>query len=91
MNEFLHHLWNVNVALFTIPWFNYPMSFIELLWIAVDIIDIPLYWVKGVKFVCLLYCIFLFLAIRGLVRWYKEYQASKENEDGEYACPGGCD
>jgi len=62
-----------------------------VLWIAVDLIDIPLYWVKGVKFVCLLYCIFLFLAIRGLVRWYKEYQASKADEDGEYSCPGSCD
>lgn len=39
------------------------------LWITVDVIGIWLYYVKGVKFVSLLYLIFLVLAIQGLYKW----------------------
>ena len=39
------------------------------LWIAVDVIGIGLYFVKGVVFVAALYVAFLVLAIRGLLRW----------------------
>lgn len=45
-----------------------------MLWITVDIIGIWLYYVKDVKFVALLYCIFLVLAISGLISWYKTYK-----------------
>lgn len=44
-----------------------------LLWIAVDIIGIGLYYAKGVKFVSLLYLIFLIIATKGLINWYREY------------------
>ena len=40
-------------------------------WIAVDVIGIGLYYVKEVKFVALLYVIFLFLATKGFVSWFK--------------------
>lgn len=40
-------------------------------WIAVDVIGIGLYYVKEVRFVALLYLIFLFLATRGFVSWFK--------------------
>lgn len=46
------------------------------LWIAVDIIDVPLYWVKDVHFVSLLYFVFLCICIRGVVGWLKEYRTS---------------
>jgi nicotinamide mononucleotide transporter len=40
-------------------------------WITVDVIGIGLYYVKGVKFISLLYVILLMLATRGLVLWLK--------------------
>jgi nicotinamide mononucleotide transporter len=40
-------------------------------WIVIDLIGIGLYYVKGVKFVSLLYVILLALATRGLVLWLK--------------------
>lgn len=54
-----------------------------VLWIIVDVIAIGLYWYKGVPFVALLYVIFLFLASKGLVTWYKTYkdEAVEEKED----------
>ena len=39
-------------------------------WIIVDIIGIGLYYTKGVKFIALLYIIFLALAISGLITWW---------------------
>lgn len=44
------------------------------LWIAVDVIGVWLYYVKDVKFVALLYLVFLFLAIRGWRNWTKELE-----------------
>jgi nicotinamide mononucleotide transporter len=41
-------------------------------WIIVDIIGIGLYYVKNVKFIALLYLIFLIMATNGLVLWIKE-------------------
>ncbi|HYF61502.1 MAG TPA: nicotinamide riboside transporter PnuC, partial [Herpetosiphonaceae bacterium] len=38
-------------------------------WIAVDVIGIGLYYAKDVKFIALLYVIFLALAIAGLFAW----------------------
>jgi len=40
------------------------------IWILVDIIGIWLYFVKDVKFLSLLYLVFLFLAIKGLINWW---------------------
>jgi nicotinamide mononucleotide transporter len=40
-------------------------------WIAVNIISIPLYWVKGLQLTAGLYALFLVLAIAGLIEWRK--------------------
>jgi nicotinamide mononucleotide transporter len=40
-------------------------------WIAVDVIRIGLYYVKGVRFIALLYVILLGMAINGLISWNK--------------------
>lgn len=40
-------------------------------WIGIDVVGIGLYFVKGVKFIALLYVILLFIAIKGLVSWIK--------------------
>jgi nicotinamide mononucleotide transporter len=45
-------------------------------WIVVDIIGIGLYYVKGVKFIALLYVILLFMAINGLISWVKKAKMS---------------
>lgn len=45
-----------------------------VLWIAVDCIDVWLYYFKGVKFVSLEYGLFLILATKGLIDWYKIYK-----------------
>ncbi|HWT02772.1 MAG TPA: nicotinamide riboside transporter PnuC [Pyrinomonadaceae bacterium] len=42
-----------------------------LYWIVVDVIGIWLYYVKGVKFVALLYVLLLGLAVNGLISWTK--------------------
>ncbi|MBN2436723.1 MAG: nicotinamide mononucleotide transporter [Spirochaetes bacterium] len=41
-------------------------------WIIVDIIGVVLYFVKGVKFISLLYIILLLIAMRGAYKWNKE-------------------
>lgn len=46
-----------------------------VLWIAVDIIGIGLYWAKDVRLVSLLYVVFLCLAVNGLIRWLREHRA----------------
>lgn len=45
------------------------------LWIVVDVIGVWLYNVKGVKFVALLYFIFLILATKGLLHWIRDHKA----------------
>ncbi len=40
-------------------------------WIAVNILSIPLYWVKGLHQTAGLYLLFLALAIAGLIEWQK--------------------
>ena len=47
-------------------------------WIVVDVIGIGLYYVKGVRFIALLYVILLGMAINGLISWNK---TSKTSED----------
>jgi len=46
-----------------------------VLWIAVDIIGIGLYWAKDVRLVSILYAVFLCLAVTGLIRWLREHHA----------------
>ena len=43
-----------------------------LLWICVNIICIWLYFVRDIKFVSILYIVFLALAVNGLLTWLKE-------------------
>jgi nicotinamide mononucleotide transporter len=43
-------------------------------WIIVDVIGIWLYYVKGVKFISLLYVILLVMAVGGLISWHKARQ-----------------
>lgn len=40
-------------------------------WIVVDVIGIGLYYVKGVKFISLLYVVLLALAVQGLLEWIR--------------------
>ncbi len=45
-------------------------------WLIVDGIGIWLYYVKGVKFIALLYVILLFMAVYGLISWLKKAKIS---------------
>ena len=47
------------------------------LWITVDIIGVWLYYEKEVKFVSVLYFIFLIIATSGLIRWQRKWQQSR--------------
>ncbi len=59
------------------------------LWIIIDVIGVWLYNEKEVKFVAILYFIFLILATNGLIRWQREIRAHQEalrqpkREEGE--------
>jgi nicotinamide mononucleotide transporter len=46
-------------------------------WIVVNIIGIGLYYAKGVKFISLLYAVFLLMAINGLCSWIKMAKTNK--------------
>jgi nicotinamide mononucleotide transporter len=48
------------------------------LWIMIDVIGIWLYNEKDVKFVSLLYFIFLIIATNGLIRWQRELRRANE-------------
>lgn len=39
------------------------------LWIAVDIISVPLYWSRGLPLTAILYVLFLLICLRGLTAW----------------------
>ena len=49
-----------------------------VLWIAVDGIDVWIYWFKGVKFVSLEYGLFFFIAAFGLYKWVREYRGYRK-------------
>lgn len=53
------------------------------LWIAVDIIGVWLYYEKEVKFVSVLYFIFLIIATSGLIRWQRKWQQSRAVSEDE--------
>lgn len=59
-----------------------------MLWIVVDIIGIWLYFVKDVKFISLLYCIFLVLATKGLITWYLLWKKHKQLKTNTAQRPG---
>ena len=42
-----------------------------LLWIAVDLIAVPLYYSRGLQLTAGLYCVFLMLAVAGLIAWHR--------------------
>jgi nicotinamide mononucleotide transporter len=46
-------------------------------WIAVDLIGIVLYGAKGVRFIALLYVVFLFMAAAGLLGWKREFRRGR--------------
>lgn len=48
-----------------------------ILWILMDLIAIPVYYLKGLYVTSGLYVIFLGLAVVGLVRWLSDYQLQK--------------
>lgn len=45
-----------------------------VLWIAVDVVAIWLYWYKQVPFIALLYLVFLGIAITGFITWLQTYR-----------------
>ena len=44
------------------------------LWIAVDLISIPLYWTRGLPLTAILYLLFLLICLRGLAAWRLQLQ-----------------
>lgn len=55
----------------------YKMIDSWIIWIIVDVIGIWLYYSRGVKFISVLYAIFLILATKGLLHWYSLWKAEK--------------
>ncbi len=45
-----------------------------LLWIAVDIVSVPLYWSRGLPLTAVLYVIFLLICIAGYIDWRRAWQ-----------------
>ena len=54
-----------------------------VLWIAVDIVYIPLFVTRGLQLTAILYAVFLVLAIIGLVQWKKS--ADRHRSDASLA------
>lgn len=50
------------------------------IWIAVDIIYVPLYWYKDYRLTAILYAIFLIMCVSGLIDWRKEMKKRKDTE-----------
>jgi nicotinamide mononucleotide transporter len=46
-----------------------------ILWIAIDIVSIGLYWYKGLHLTAYLYAFFLLIAIQGYLEWRRNYEA----------------
>lgn len=51
-----------------------------MIWIAVDVISIPLYFSRGLVLTSILYCIFLCICIKGYIDWKKSYNMDREAE-----------
>jgi nicotinamide mononucleotide transporter len=50
------------------------------IWIAVDIVSIPLYFVKGLNLTGIVYIVFMALCFVGLREWYLIYKGKKVDE-----------
>lgn len=50
------------------------------LWIAVDIVSIPLYFVKGLTLTGIVYILFMTLCFVGLRKWYRIYKGEEVDE-----------
>ena len=59
-----------------------------ILWVAMDVIAIPVYYVKGMVVVSGLYVVFLVLATMGGIAWYRDYAEQNPNDTTEPG-PGG--
>jgi len=44
-------------------------------WIAVDLVSVPLYWVRGLPLISLLYLVFLAMCVAGWVQWNRALPA----------------
>jgi nicotinamide mononucleotide transporter len=45
------------------------------LWMAVDVVAVGVYWVKGLYPTAILYVVYFVLCVLGLVSWWKSYRA----------------
>ena len=73
---------SVTTALFFVAMWYMALKKIEnwILWIAGNIISIPLYLIKGLGFTAIQYTVFLVLAIMGYIEW-KRRMALREESD----------
>jgi len=51
-----------------------------VLWIAVDVLGIAVYWFKGLHLAAALYVVFLVLSTCGLVAWWRGLKAAGETD-----------
>ncbi len=59
-------------------------------WIAVDLVSIPLYALKGLWLTSILYAGFLALCVYGLARWTRQYREQRQSESFRpVACAAG--
>jgi nicotinamide mononucleotide transporter len=45
-----------------------------LLWMVVNVVYIPLYWIKGLPFTAILYAFFFVIAVNGWLSWQQSYR-----------------
>ena len=48
-----------------------------IIWIIVDALATYLYFAKGIKFVAIEYLVFCFVAVFGLLYWFREYKLNR--------------
>lgn len=53
------------------------------IWIAVDVISVPLYFSRGLVLTSILYFIFLCICIKGLIDWKKDYNSGNADTKGD--------
>jgi nicotinamide mononucleotide transporter len=53
------------------------------IWIAVDVISIPLYFNRGLALTAILYFIFLCICIKGLIDWKRDYKKQTSSTEGD--------